>query len=180
MWRELDEIVLDLQSDQPEVIVAAVLELRGRPWFEKIPIQRLNLQAILPAIRPLLTDEVVTALVDLLTDYEWFVPPLSMDERVDALAEVLVGTRHGQAPFDLNLFAKSHPDQLPTLVEAVRARLGREGAQDIAGELFSYLLNAEPGFRARVVAALRGPEWHEVRDFVRLELEPEELASLEG
>lgn len=180
MWRELDEIVLDLQSDQPEVIIAAILEVYERPWFEEVPIQRLDLQKIIPAIQPQWTYGVVSSLFSIIVRYEWIVPPMSMEERVDALVEIMMLSRGDMTCSALNLFAKGQPDQLPTVIEAVHAQLDKEGARDTIGFLFSYLLNAEPGFRAQVVAALRGPEWHEVRDFVRLELEPEELASLEG
>jgi hypothetical protein len=158
MWREPEEIVADLESNDAERIGAGIQDLKeymdSADEFELPPLSL----AILAPFGDSVPEETQSALFELLANYRAFVPPLSPEERLAALLGLLLryGEHYIAYKTALELKIDDQPEEAVAAALAEVAHQGLHTNQNASGAewLVSYLLDGKEAVRQATLRAL--------------------------
>lgn len=166
MFRLPEEFLPDLQSDDPERVLAGVEELHFlTESLDSSEIPRWDLDHVLRVLGGRIDTTMLEKLQRVIEGYDGFVPPLSPVEKVESLWKLTRTTHDYAGAFATNLFVKCNPETLPELLRILRETLPPDGGEALLDHVrvFELMLDAKPSFRAKLLESLTDPAYEELR-----------------
>jgi hypothetical protein len=188
MWREDDEILEDLYSGQPDRIEAGLRDLKSRTEsgneFEMAPLEI----EILKPFGDSVSEEIQLALLDIISNYSSFVPPLTPEQRMHWLISVLLTYGKHYVAHHLALELKVWKPPADAVRQAMQeiVRIGLDSPQhrEAAEDFVSYLLDGKDEVRQATIQALaewpKTPSFQSVVQSILPQLSESEQAQLTG
>ena len=188
MWRSEEEISADLSSGDPQRFAEAVRDLEDQMRIgDEISLSPPDLSD-LSAFGEALPPATRYGLLNLVTNYRSFDPPLTPEQIHSAYVDLLHAASDDALPLELALTLRLAPSVRDavtgTLAEVARRGVKTPEALTATQRLLSYLIAGDDPARIATLEAVK--DWHAdpglkpAIQFIEPELEPAEQALVHG
>ena len=175
MWLEPEEILAGLGSGDQERVHGALRALReASDGLDEFPVPYPGLRPIESIAAP--NAALQLDLLRVLSEYGSFEPAPGQEQIAADLVALTLRTGDDRVALETSFLLKRDPALLAGVITALEREVQDKGVGMGALRLTSYLLAGTPPVRAATVAALRCPALAPLRERIRPELEPDELA----